>query len=282
MQTDPLSNLFTRFNLQAGVFHNGNLCGIVDFGIDGDTGGHLHLLRAGRLRVHLKEGKTMQVHAPSLLCFARSSEHRFEVTEEDKAELTCASLHFQGGSNNPIAQAMPELLVLSVDELVHARPLLNWLFAEAFEPAEGRVAVLNRLCELLVIQILRHLIQQGKTDSGLLAGLADPRLVLTLEALHAEPAAAWTIDSMAQEAGMSRARFAAHFRAIIGFTPLDYLTRWRLMLAQQQLLAGQAIKLVANAVGYESASALTRVFRQRLGSSPASWLSQQRKDAARF
>ena len=278
MQTDPLSNLFAHFNLQAGVFHNGNLCGIVDFGADGDTGGHLHLLRSGQLRVRLHDGKLIVVQAPSLLCFARTSEHRFEVSAEDNVALTCASLHFQGGNDHPIAQAMPTLIVMSLDELVHAKPLLNWLFAEAFEPAEGSLAVLNRLCELVVIQILRHLIQQGKTDSGLLAGLADTRLAQVLEAVHKEPATAWTVDSMAQVAGMSRARFAAHYRTIIGMTPLDYLTRWRLMLAQQHLLAGQAIKLVANAVGYESASALARVFRQRLGTSPASWLALQRKE----
>jgi AraC-like DNA-binding protein len=276
MRTDQLSTLLTQFSLSAGVFYNGNLCGIAQFGDNGDLHGHLHLLRSGKLRVHLPNGAVRLVEAPSVLCFPRAMRHRFQADPGEDVELTCASLQFQGGLDNPVAQAMPELIVMHVDELAHAAPLLAWLCAEAFEPAEGRIAVLNRLFELLIIQILRHLIHQGKSESGLLAGLADRRLALAFEAMHRHPESAWTIEAMAAVAGMSRARFAAHFRATVGVPPLDYLTRWRLTLAQRQLLAGHPMKLIANDVGYDSPSALARTFRRRLGCSPAGWLGQQR------
>lgn len=82
------------------------------------------------------------------------------MDREENVELNCASLQFEGGGGSPIAQAMPEIIAMHVDELVHAAQLFTWMFAETLEPAEGRVAVLNRLCELLIIQILRHLILQ--------------------------------------------------------------------------------------------------------------------------
>lgn len=276
MEIDQLSTLLQGFNVRAGVFYNGSFCGIVNFGDDGKPDGHLHLLRAGKLQLHLADGTMLLVEAPRLMCFPRGVAHRFQVDSSEEVELTCASLQFQGGANNPIAQAMPELLVLPVDELVQASALLEWMFAEAVVSTEGRVATLDRLFELLIIQILRHLIAQKKIENGLLAGLSDVRLARVLAAIYARPELDWTIESMALEAGMSRARFADHFRLTIGTTPLEYLTRWRLVLAQQQLLAGQPMKLVAGAVGYDSPSALARVFRRKLDCSPAEWLAKQR------
>lgn len=171
---------------------------------------------------------------------------------------------------------MPDVVAMHTDELVQAAPLLAWLFGEAQAPAEGRMAILDRLFELLIIQMLRHLIAQKKIEGGMLAGLADPRLARALEAVHAHPETDLTIESIASIAGMSRARFADHFRATVGATPLDYLTRWRIMLVQQQLLDGQPMKLIAGQVGYESPSALARAFRRRMDCTPAEWLSQQR------
>jgi AraC-like DNA-binding protein len=276
MQADQLSALFARFNLRAGVFYNGNLCGIADFGAPGELAGHLHLLKSGKLALHLSDGSVLQVTAPCAICLPRPVAHRFSVERGEDAELTCASLHFDGAGGNPIAQAMPPVMVMHADQLQNAAPLMAWLFAESRNPAEGGMAVLNRLSELLVIQIVRHLILRGQAQSGLLAGLADARLARSLDSLHREPESPWTVETMAAVAGMSRARFAAHFRATLGMAPLDYLTRWRIALAQQQLLSGRAMKLVASAVGYNSASALARTFRRQLGCSPATWLSNQR------
>jgi len=261
--------------VRAGVFYNGSLCGIASFADDGAPDGHLHLLRAGQLQLRLADGSSLDVRAPSLMCFPRGVRHHFFIEDGAEVDLTCASLRFQGGSHNPIAQAMPELMVLPVDELPQAGALLAWLFAEARQPGEGRMATLDRLFELLMIQILRHLLASKKIQGGMLAGMADLRLARALEAVHGRPEQAWTIETMASLAGMSRARFADHFRAVVGATPLDYLTRWRLMLAQQQLLAGQPMKLVAGNVGYESPSALARTFRRKLGCTPAEWLRQQ-------
>lgn len=96
----------------------------------------------------------------------------------------------------------------------------------------------------------------------------------TIEAMHKHPESAWSLKQLAQCAGMSRARFAAHFRKVVGMTPFDYLTNWRLGIAQTMLRKGNSLKLTASAVGYVNATALTRVFTQRLGMSPSEWLAR--------
>lgn len=76
---------------------------------------------------------------------------------------------------------------------------------------------------------------------------------------------------MAAAAGMSRSAFAAAFRHEVGTTPAEYLADWRLAIAQDALRDGEPLKAIAERLGYGSASALSRVFAQRLGASPRAW-----------
>ena len=84
------------------------------------------------------------------------------------------------------------------------------------------------------------------------------------------------MKELADVAGMSRARFALNFRRIVGLTPFDYLTDWRIGIAQTMLRRGESLKLIAPSVGYANSTALTRVFAQRLGFSPTEWLLKSR------
>ncbi|MDP1650975.1 MAG: AraC family transcriptional regulator [Rubrivivax sp.] len=93
-------------------------------------------------------------------------------------------------------------------------------------------------------------------------------------ALHEDAARPWELSDMASLAGMSRARFAVHFREVVGDTPADYLASWRVTLAQGMLRAGRPLKHVAIDVGYGSASALTRAFIRKIGQAPTHWLRQ--------
>lgn len=108
----------------------------------------------------------------------------------------------------------------------------------------------------------------GTVETGVLAGLADPRLAKALTALHEAPRRAWSLEDLADAAGMSRTRFAAHFRAVVGKTPMDYLTGWRMTLARQLLAKGKPVKSVAAQVGYDSAAAFSRVFARVTGRPP--------------
>ncbi len=107
--------------------------------------------------------------------------------------------------------------------------------------------------------------------AGLLTGLADPALARTLVAIHEAPGEPWTLTSMAEEARLSRSTFAARFAALVGMPPAEYLTSWRVTLAQGMLRAGEPVGRTASRLGYASAPAFSRAFSQRVGSSPRAW-----------
>jgi transcriptional regulator GlxA family with amidase domain len=86
--------------------------------------------------------------------------------------------------------------------------------------------------------------------------------------MHETPKKSWTLDDLADIAGMSRTRFAAHFRTRIGQTPIEYLTVWRMTVAGQLLASGKPVKSVAQQVGYQSAAAFSRVFSRVTGQAP--------------
>jgi AraC-like DNA-binding protein len=94
--------------------------------------------------------------------------------------------------------------------------------------------------------------------------------------MHDDPQMPWSIDSLAELAAMSRSAFATRFKRMVGVAPAEYLTDWRMALAKKQLSQGCAVKRIAPDLGYANASALSRVFTQRVGVSPREWLSRSK------
>ncbi len=271
---DRLSPLLSRFPLHAKVFHSGPLCGSSGL-YEGDNIGHLHLLRRGRMQVSGPRLREQSIEEPVLLLFPRACAHRLHAEEADGAELLCAAFDFSAGLGNPLLRSLPDQIVLPLERIPGLGPTLELLFAEAFAEHCGRQAAVNRLVEYVLILLLREVMDSQLLQAGLLVGLAEPRLAKALDALHQRPQENWNLQDLANHAGMSRARFAEQFRRLVGQTPMDYLTDWRLSLARQLLKSGRPLALVAPAVGYTSPEALSRVFSQRLGQSPRAWLKHQ-------
>ncbi|MCU0922042.1 MAG: AraC family transcriptional regulator, partial [Burkholderiaceae bacterium] len=252
----------------------GNLCSLVNF--DAVEGvGHLHLLKAGRLQLTAPDGRVQELAEPSLIFFPRATRHRLGADEADGADLVCASVEFGTSFGNPLVHGLPPLLVLPLRDAPAMRGVLDALFTEAFDERSGRDAALNRLGEVVLVYLLRHAIEHGLLRSGVVAGLADARLAKALNAMHAAPQRPWTLQGLADLAGMSRARFAAHFGEVVGEPAIEYLAGWRLSVAQGLLTQGRQVKSIADEVGYGSPNALTRAFTQRLGQTPTEWLAQR-------
>ena len=96
-----------------------------------------------------------------------------------------------------------------------------------------------------------------------------------LVAIHEDLGGAWTLERMAERACLSRTAFANTFRDVVGQTPVDYLTTWRIALAQSRLRRNESIKSLTEALGYTTPSALSRAFTAKVGQSPREWLSQR-------
>lgn len=276
---DRLATLLGNFSLHAGVFHAGNICGIQDFQAT-VTRGHIHLIRRGPVRILGVSNEEIIINEPSLLFLPQPQTHRMIADDTTGADVVCGTVQFGAGGSNPINNSFPSIVLIKLADLGQIEALFNLIFEEAFSMRSARQAVLDRLCEVLMIQVLRYCIDHGLTQGGTLAGLADTRLSKALVAIHNDPVNEWTLASMAALAGMSRARFAVRFRQLTGETPADYLASWRVTTAQGMLRKGRQLKHVATEVGYGSPSALTRAFVRKLGCSPTDWLKGLKDDHA--
>lgn len=268
--TDRLAALLEHFAVSARTFHAGALCGINTLDAE-EPFGQLHLIRGGEVKVRHGSAKALHITEPSLLLYPRPMTHRFVTDRQRGADFVCAHVSFEAGKANPIAAALPAFVCLPLDRLQSCQPLLQSLFAEASADNCGRQAMLDRLFEVVLIHILRELMVQGQVQAGLLAGMAHERLRKALVAMHEAPQQEWTLEDLADRAGMSRTVFATSFRDTLGCTPGSYLQRWRIGLAQKLLRQGQALKFIAAEVGYGSEAALSRAFSSHTGMSPREW-----------
>lgn len=278
---DRLSALLERFRVRAQLFHNGPLCGVTHFAAEPGRG-FLHVLRAGRMVVTHRPrtkgaARRIEVQEPALLFYPRPLAHDFHNAPAEGCDFVCASLAWDGGDQHPLARALPPVIVLPLRELPELQHTLALLFAETGRLRCGQRLMADRLFDVLLLQLLRWLLDhpgEAALPAGLLTGLAEPRLARALVALHERPGQGWSLETMAQEAGMSRSAFAAAFRQQVGEPPAEYLLRWRISIAQSLLRQGRPLKAIAQELGY-SANALSRAFHQTVGQSPREWLSAQ-------
>ena len=172
-----------------------------------------------------------------------------------------------------------EMLLGMLPPIVHLREesdkaAMRWsverLMQELREPQPGGTLIAQQLAQMMLVQALRlHLKEGAQGGIGWLFALADRQMSAAITAMHGEPARRWTIEGLADIAGMSRSSFAARFRRTVGASPMDYLTRWRMMLAADRLAnSGDTISALAQAAGYESESAFSTAFKRVIGHAP--------------
>lgn len=197
---------------------------------------------------------------------------------EDSGALTrlvCGHFAFDEALDHPLLAQLPAALVVRWDETARDSPLedaFRFVAREVSEARPGHEAVVRRMSEVLFVQALRRWAGMQDPDRGLLAALVDQRLAGALAAIHAEPAAPWTLESLGRRVAMGRTAFAERFRDVVGTTPLQYLTFWRVQLARRLLSESHlSLAQVAARVGYESGPSFSRVFRKATGRSPGEY-----------
>ena len=273
---DRLGALFEHFSLSASVFNTGPLCRIYDYS-EKSGYGYVHFVQQGALRLEIVGQSIETISAPSVLLLLRPTDHRLLPLPGDEVVSICGEVRFAGTAAGTILQFLPKVLAANLDENSPLKETTQLLLNEAFSNFCGRQAALNRICELLIIQLLRLQLDQLSAQEGILAGLSDAQLSKVLTAIHTRPESNWTLDSMAAVASMSRASFAGKFKKIVGTTPGDYLSSWRLGLAQAILKRGDSVAQAAELAGFSSSAALSRAFSQRFNYSPSAWARLQQK-----
>ncbi len=182
--------------------------------------------------------------------------------------MMCGTYQLEGEVPARLLRALPQMLVLDSETL--GSPLVPLLEDEIVKDAPGQEAVLDRLLDLLLIATLRAWFARPDAEApGWYRASADPIVGPALRMLHNDPAAPWTVASLARAAGVSRAALARRFNDLVGEPPMSFLTGWRIALAADLLLEpGATVGSVAPRVGYGSAFALSTAFKRIRGISP--------------
>lgn len=193
---------------------------------------------------------------------------------------------FLVGSRFTVAGHQAGMLLKMMPPIVHIRrqadqEALRWSVArmreELHDAQPGGALIAQHLAHMMLIQALRLHLAEGSHDVGWFAALNDRRLCNAISAMHADPARRWTLQTLAAEVGMSRSVFAQKFKETSGETAMDYLTRWRMLLAGERLEhSAERLSVIAPALGYESESAFTTAFKRVMGCTPSEYSRRAR------
>ncbi len=194
----------------------------------------------------------------------------------ERTRLLCGYLELDRLSYQPLQAALPRFIHVQTAHL----PADAWLAAtvrqmvsEADNPRFGGFSMLERLTEVLFIELIRHHLADAAVEAtGLVAALRDPGIARCLALIHADPGAPRSLTELAAASGLSRSVFAERFQTLLGKTPISYVRDWRLHLASLDLaLSQKTILAVAQDAGYGTEAAFSRAFARSYGSPPARW-----------
>jgi AraC-like DNA-binding protein len=187
-----------------------------------------------------------------------------------------------------LADGQAGLLLNMLPPIIHireepGRSTLRWcverMRQELRDPQPGGFVLAQQLATVVLVQALRLQLSDGRRDGvGWLSALADRRMRAAINAMHESPARRWTLQAMAEQAAMSRTTFALRFKELVGLSPMDYLTRWRMMLAADRLTSSRdSISEIGLALGYESEKSFSTAFKRIMNYSPRQYGRRQRE-----
>jgi len=248
-----------------------------------DAGGATQLLSAGDVALLTAGGghalrSSAGVPVPDLFSLPRRSlSPWFEWLHHGgggaATTLVCGAVRFDDAVSLRLVGALPPVVLLRSTQRGENDSLalvLKLLAAEAARPGPGAEALLTRLADIVVVQVLREwLASQPPQQQGWVAALQDRHIGRALQRLHADPARAWTLPALAAESGLSRSALAERFQRLVGCAPMSYLTALRVLKGRELLtLGGLSVAEVAERCGYASDAAFSRTFKRLTGLSP--------------
>lgn len=192
-----------------------------------------------------------------------------------RTEIICGHFELATRSSHPLLSSLPDVVFLRSGDGQDAEwvaAATRLAAAEASSGRPGAEAVVDRLAETLMIQVIRAHGAGAGRGVGFLAALADPGVSEALRAIHADPAHSWSVEGLARIAGASRSAFASRFKALLGTAPSQYVTQWRLHLARAWLLDAQlSLAQVGERAGYASEFAFAKAFKRVFGVAPGAY-----------
>jgi AraC-like DNA-binding protein len=190
--------------------------------------------------------------------------------------LICGTVVFDNGAAHPVFSMLPPLFhVRDTDRAMSpvVESLIGLIAAEVDGPQPGSDIVVARLTEVLVIHVLREYIRNlPEGEVGWLGALNNREISVALGLIHGRPEHAWSARELAAAVGLSRSAFFNRFKRLVGETPAQYLTRWRIHLATRLLREERAsVTATARRVGYATDAAFSNAFMRVMGVRPGAY-----------
>lgn len=296
---DALSTILEATKLESLVYKKLEVCAPWGLDIPQDDNSQYWRLIKGSCTLGLQDGKIIELTEGDLVFIPHGSSHwiadkstsrRIPVADYVKArdngihvfnsngeQTTITGGHFQFDDRpiHPFLKDLPQVIHIAKFETQHQLLLQHCaqlILAELNNDRPGSKIILRGLAEVLFINIIRAYLEQVVPQIGFLSALIDTRIGNALMLIQDSPGKAWTVDSLAKNVGMSRSVFFNRFKRLVGETPTVYLTNWRIRKAKQILAINKDnISEIALSVGYQSESAFNRVFKAKVGITPAAF-----------
>ncbi|MBI1194909.1 MAG: helix-turn-helix domain-containing protein [Gammaproteobacteria bacterium] len=287
---DVLSDILRTLHLRAEVFLHACFRG--DWAVDtsGERRATFHMVARGGCWLHMPDGREpVALAGGDLVVFPHDAMHTLSNSEYAPAadfprnqlpapdvagpavNLICGYFEFERHSWNPLLESLPDVIVIR-NEASAAVPLMDtlgrFLYYEVDSEHIGGSLLIDKLSEILFVLVVRSHIKDGN-DNGFIGALADAQIGKALSKMHEAPSHAWTVESLAKAAGMSRSVFAERFSRLAGMSPMQYLTRWRMTQANELFLTTEkSVAQVAERCGYQSEVAFAKAFKKQFGYGP--------------
>lgn len=292
---DVLSDILKKIKLSSAVYFKSDFSAPWGMDIPKGAFAQFHIVTKGQCLLKTK-GQSIQLFTGDIVMFPLGASHWLADNEDSKRHngqevvqsilrgeslfegdkisttLVCGHFEFDKNMGHPFVKALPAIIHITdaeKKEFLWLESIANLVIQEAGNEQSGSHIIVNKLGEILFIYTLRAYIQNNTSKKGFLAAIQDDRISSVLKVIHASPEKDWPLESLAQLAGMSRTSFANRFKILIGDTPFNYLTQWRLLQAKELLIeSGKPVGEIAEEVGYQSEAAFNRVFKRRVNQTP--------------
>ena len=265
---DLLSTVLAQIRLTGDRVDSQSLARGEDLVLDA---GAAYVLVAAEGALHLESDAeaTAVIATGDLVLFPHGLGNLRLVASGAPATIIVCRFWFDPHTLQGMISALPERILIRRSEGAGwIEGIVPFMMAETVDTQPGAALMISRIIDLVIIRTLRTWVHQGHA-SGWLGGLSDPRIGRALKAMHERPIQRWSIDALAEAAGMSRSHFCERFTALVGRSPLRYHNEWRLTLARGMLIRRDArVGEVGLRIGYESEAAFSRAYKALFGHSP--------------
>ncbi|MBE2262122.1 MAG: helix-turn-helix transcriptional regulator [Burkholderiaceae bacterium] len=254
----------------ANVIYAGRQCSRANTARD-YPGGCFHFIRSGTAELVIPGQPNVLIDQPSLVFFANARAHAVQAVDVDGVEMVCAVASYDKAFTRAVELSFPDYLIVPLHHLSAIGQVLEAFFTEAQSRTPGSKTLANRLCMVVLTYLTHSVMQRNDPSAGLLGASADQRIAAVVSAIHDQFDNELDLETLAGLAGMSRSRFVERFAELVGKSPHHYLMNYRITMAKRLLATGLPVKVVAMRVGYQTASAFVRKFRELEGVTPGAW-----------